>query len=82
MAKIKDLVCDMSVDVAGAKYISEQGGAVYYFCAPGCKAAFDREPQRYISEALKPNGGRVAALAATGQWRPSVVIRWRNHHGH
>ncbi|MEM3396347.1 MAG: YHS domain-containing protein [Thermoplasmata archaeon] len=31
-----------------AKYTSIYKGKTYYFCALGCKKAFDREPQRYI----------------------------------
>jgi YHS domain-containing protein len=45
-----DPVCKMEVDIAnppGGK--SEYQGKIYYFCAPGCKRAFDKEPQKYSS---------------------------------
>lgn len=42
-----DPVCDMEVDVATARWISEHDGETYYFCAPGCKAAFEKEPAQY-----------------------------------
>jgi YHS domain-containing protein len=27
---------------------SEYQGTTYYFCAPGCKVAFDQEPEKYL----------------------------------
>lgn len=42
-----DPVCKMEVDIATADYSSEYGGVTYYFCAPGCKTAFDAHPARY-----------------------------------
>jgi len=42
-----DPVCDMEVDVASARWISEHEGETYYFCAPGCKTAFEKEPAQY-----------------------------------
>ncbi len=43
-----DPVCKMDVDEKKAKYKSEYNGKTYYFCAPGCKKAFDREPEKYV----------------------------------
>jgi xanthine dehydrogenase accessory factor len=43
-----DPVCGMTVAIAGAKYISEYKDQFYYFCAAGCKAAFDKEPENYL----------------------------------
>ncbi|MEM4307766.1 MAG: YHS domain-containing protein [Thermoplasmata archaeon] len=43
-----DPVCKMNVEEKKAKYTSIYKGKTYYFCALGCKKAFDREPQRYI----------------------------------
>jgi YHS domain-containing protein len=45
----KDLVCDMEVNEKTAKWKSIYKGKTYYFCAPGCKKAFDEEPEMYIS---------------------------------
>ena len=42
-----DPVCGMEVEVATAKWITEHEGETYYFCAPGCKTAFETEPARY-----------------------------------
>lgn len=42
-----DPVCDMEVEVATARWISEHDGETFYFCAPGCKAAFEKSPAQY-----------------------------------
>jgi xanthine dehydrogenase accessory factor len=42
-----DPVCDMEVEVATARWIADYGGETYYFCAPGCKAAFEKAPAEY-----------------------------------
>ena len=44
----KDLVCNMEVDEKTAPAKSEHMGKTYYFCAPGCKKAFDENPAKYI----------------------------------
>lgn len=49
--KEKDPVCGMDVDVKTAQYKSEYGGKTYYFCAPACKTAFDKEPDKYLGGA-------------------------------
>ena len=50
MATALDPICKMDVDTEtppGGQ--SEYEGTTYYFCAPGCKVAFDKEPEKYIS---------------------------------
>jgi YHS domain-containing protein/(2Fe-2S) ferredoxin len=44
-----DPVCLMDVDPATARYSSVYQDQVVYFCAPGCKKAFDRDPQAYMA---------------------------------
>lgn len=44
-----DPICKMDVDEDTAKFKSEHKGKTYYFCAPGCKKAFDENPEKYIS---------------------------------
>ncbi|NOX61878.1 MAG: YHS domain-containing protein [Chloroflexi bacterium] len=46
---MKDLVCGMMVDTETAEHKLEYKGQMYYFCAPGCKKAFERDPEQYIS---------------------------------
>ncbi|MDI3316368.1 MAG: YHS domain-containing protein [Bacillota bacterium] len=45
----KDPVCGMEVDESKAPAKAEYQGQTYYFCAPGCKRAFEKEPERYLS---------------------------------
>lgn len=52
MATAIDPICQMDVDTdnpPGGQ--SDHEGTTYYFCAPGCKVAFDKEPEKYVSEA-------------------------------
>jgi YHS domain-containing protein len=45
-----DPVCLMDVDPATARYTLEYAGRTFYFCAPACKKAFEREPTAYLVE--------------------------------
>jgi len=42
-----DPICKMNVDEKTAKWTSDYQGRKYYFCAPGCKRAFDKDPAKY-----------------------------------
>jgi len=44
----KDPVCEMQVDENNAAATSEYKGVKYYFCAVGCKKAFDENPEKYL----------------------------------
>ena len=44
-----DPICHMEVDEASAAGTSEYQGSAYYFCSPGCKRAFDADPERYLN---------------------------------
>ncbi len=43
----KDPVCGMTVNEKTAKHTSQYNGKIYYFCAPGCKSTFDKNPSKY-----------------------------------
>ena len=50
MATAVDPICLMDVDVdnpPGGQ--SDYRGTTYYFCAPGCKVAFDGDPEKYLT---------------------------------
>ncbi|MDY6874749.1 MAG: YHS domain-containing protein [Chloroflexota bacterium] len=54
----KDVVCGMEVDPKTAPAQTEHKGQTYYFCAPGCKVAFDKNPEKYLNaEGEKANAG-------------------------
>ena len=46
----KDPVCGMSVEEETAAGKSDYRGQTYYFCATGCKKAFDGDPEKYIGK--------------------------------
>ncbi len=56
MAQAIDPVCDMTVDTETAQYTSEFEGTTYYFCSPGCKRAFDRNPAEYAHKGQQDAG--------------------------
>jgi len=43
-----DLVCGMTVEIATARHKAEYNGQTYYFCAPGCKRSFEKDPEKYL----------------------------------
>ncbi len=49
----QDPVCKMIIDPETAAGTSEYKGKTYYFCSPGCKRSFDKDPEKYLSEADK-----------------------------
>ncbi|MEM2910095.1 MAG: YHS domain-containing protein [Nitrososphaerota archaeon] len=48
MPRVQDPVCKMEVDVEKAKHKAEYMGNTYYFCSAHCKAAFEKDPKRYV----------------------------------
>ena len=44
----KDPVCGMDVDEKSAAGQSDYQGKTYNFCSAGCKASFDKDPQKYV----------------------------------
>ncbi len=57
----KDPVCGMEIDERKAGGKSEYQGKTYYFCSPGCKQSFDREPARYVGSGQQGQGGSAHA---------------------
>jgi YHS domain-containing protein len=43
----KDPVCKMPVEEQTATLTSEYDGTRYYFCSPGCKESFDKDPEAF-----------------------------------
>jgi YHS domain-containing protein len=48
-----DPVCGMTVVKATAKATYEYKGTTYYFCNPGCKEAFAKDPEKYLKAPAK-----------------------------
>jgi YHS domain-containing protein len=49
--KVVDPVCKMTIDSEKAAATSQYKGQTIYFCAPGCKAKFDQDPEAHSPEA-------------------------------
>ena len=53
----KDPICGMDVNVAkppGGQ--AEFNGVTYYFCSPGCRTAFQKDPAGSLAKGAKPMG--------------------------
>ncbi len=57
----KDPVCGMMVDEKTAPATSEYKGQTYYFCARGCKIAFDKNPEKFLAAKPPEHKGHSAA---------------------
>ncbi len=44
----KDPICGMMVDPRSTAGSSTYKGKIYYFCNPGCKATFEKNPAKYV----------------------------------
>ncbi|GAB4535103.1 MAG: YHS domain-containing protein [Anaerolineales bacterium] len=51
-----DPVCGMQVDEKSAAATFDYKGQTYYFCAPGCKAAFEKDPESYLHKGHEHHG--------------------------
>ena len=54
---VKDPVCGMTVDPKTAAGKSEFKGQTYYFCSKGCKATFDKSPEKYVGAQPSEHAG-------------------------
>jgi len=64
-----DPVCGMTVVRSAAAARRKHKGRRFFFCATGCAAAFDADPQRY----LRPRPGHPDRPAAAGNARPTSL---------
>ncbi len=48
--KVVDPVCKMTIDSEKAVATSEYKGQTIFFCAKGCKVAFDRNPEKHFGK--------------------------------
>ncbi len=70
-----DPVCLMEVELAEAAAVSEYNGQTYYFCAPGCKVAFDEEPERYLEAIAQAS----RASESERETRPAPAVAEPSH---
>ena len=43
-----DPVCGMTVDPKHTHILASYAGCAYYFCAEGCRKAFEANPKKYL----------------------------------
>jgi xanthine dehydrogenase accessory factor len=53
VSEVIDLVCGMSVVAEKSNRPFEFEGTTYYFCAPGCRTAFEKDPTSFINQEAK-----------------------------
>ena len=51
--EVVDLVCGMTVTAEKSNRPFEYEGSTYYFCAPGCRTRFEKDPTSFISQEAK-----------------------------
>ena len=51
----KDPVCGMEATPETAAGKFEYEGTVYYFCSPGCKRDFEKDPEKYLAADYQPH---------------------------
>jgi len=51
--EVIDLVCGMAVAAEKSNRPFDYEGTTYYFCAPGCRTAFEKDPSSFINQEAK-----------------------------
>ena len=51
--EVIDLVCGMTVAAEKSNRPFDYEGTTYYFCAPGCRTAFEKDPSSFINQEAK-----------------------------
>ncbi|MFQ5789955.1 MAG: heavy metal translocating P-type ATPase [Acidobacteriota bacterium] len=62
---VLDPVCGMTVDPETAEHRTSYQGRDFYFCAAGCKAAFEKDPRAYLGEVKEGPGAHGSGMAET-----------------
>ncbi len=61
-----DPICGMEVETATAEWKTDYKGQTYYFCAPGCKRTFEKDPE----QALKAGPSHGMMMGPGGEHKP------------
>ncbi|MDH4097254.1 MAG: YHS domain-containing protein [Nitrospira sp.] len=54
-----DPVCQMNVEERTAAEQSAYEGTTYYFCSPGCREAFEKDPGQYLPKTTDLLGRKI-----------------------
>jgi len=52
VAEVIDLVCGMTVTAEASNRPFTYEGVTYYFCAPGCRTSFEKDPSSFFKESV------------------------------
>ena len=75
MATATDPICLMPVDMENPNGgSSEHAGQTYYFCAPGCRIAFERDPEGWASGRNRPIAMDDEPAAHQAQSQPLTIV--------
>jgi Cu+-exporting ATPase len=82
-----DPVCGMQVKPSAAAGVVEHDGRQYFFCSTGCKARFEADPRRYVTEpdaagtppSEEAHDERPATGGATGKRAEAVTYTCPMH---
>jgi len=73
-SSVRDPVCGMTVDPAGAAAEVEHAGTRYYFCSAGCAAKFRADPERYVGPPKRtPPAPPPAGTIYTCPMHPEII---------
>ncbi len=67
----RDLVCGMNVQTAGAQHVSAHAGKTFYFCSRGCLEKFGKDPEKYLTAAVKPVSAGLAMIDPAAGAKPA-----------
>jgi len=59
-SQTKDPVCGMAVDPDMATERADYGSTTYSFCSPGCRAAFTKDPRRFLESTTSVQPSTIA----------------------
>src|SRR2546426_6581644 len=72
-----DPVCGMTVDEKTAPASAVHHGTTYYFCAPGCKRTFEKDPEAVLRRGPKGMGHQAAQMVTMVPLRPKSADQGR-----
>src|SRR5437870_7273991 len=72
-----DPVCGMTVDEETAPATAVHNGTRYYFCAPGCKRTFEKDPEAVLRRGPKGMGHQPAQMVTLVPLRAKVADQGR-----
>ncbi|QBD74811.1 YHS domain-containing protein [Ktedonosporobacter rubrisoli] len=66
VSQVLDPVCGMTIESSTAARSAEYQGQTYYFCAPGCKKAFEDNPEQYLNQQNQESTGSTEHSCSCG----------------